>query len=265
MSRTSDCDPNEIASPNTPAPAISGAVSTPRCDSTISAATTAITTPNAARSIGSTVCRREPGDGLVLAAGQPGTAIGILEMPVDRHARHFPGDGGDEQRTDGDADRLHRPRALLRRQFEGFDPDPGEREQRGEHDRGAQDALRRARRQRGPRPAAPASGGMSRRDVAPAARGQPLEDEQHQNDRQGRYQRPCNTTAARATGRTRRTAAAGQSPQNAIGSQQAGKRGAQRAEQTAAARRGSGPRPPRGRARRSAHKARKPARRRSAR
>ena len=91
MSRTSDCEPNEIASPNTPAPAISGAVSTPRCDSTISDAITAITTPNAARSIGSTVCRREPGDGLVVVAGQLRAAMGILQMAVDRQAGQLPG------------------------------------------------------------------------------------------------------------------------------------------------------------------------------
>ena len=61
MSRTSDCEPNEIARPNTPAPAISGAVSMPSRDSTIRAAITATRIPNAARSSGSMVCSREPG------------------------------------------------------------------------------------------------------------------------------------------------------------------------------------------------------------
>ena len=61
MSRTSDCEPNEIARLNTPAPPISGAVSMPSRDSMIRAAITATRIPKAALSSGSMVCSREPG------------------------------------------------------------------------------------------------------------------------------------------------------------------------------------------------------------
>ena len=61
MSRTSDCEPKDTANPNTPAPAISGAVSTPSRDNTINTAKTPIATPKKARIIGKIVCSREAG------------------------------------------------------------------------------------------------------------------------------------------------------------------------------------------------------------
>ncbi|MCY1303474.1 hypothetical protein D9M70_531850 [compost metagenome] len=58
-SLTSDCDPKPIATPNTPAPAISGPISTPRPERTISTATTAMKTARKLRRIGNRVIRRE--------------------------------------------------------------------------------------------------------------------------------------------------------------------------------------------------------------
>jgi hypothetical protein len=61
MSRTSACEPKLIASPMTPAPASSGAMFTPSCDSATSTAITMIVMPSRMRSTGSTVVRREAG------------------------------------------------------------------------------------------------------------------------------------------------------------------------------------------------------------
>ncbi len=98
MSRTKDCAPNEIANPNTPAPAIKGAVSMPRRDSTISVTTTAINTPKAARSIGRMVCRREPGavSSSSSLPGSFGPPRDILQVPVDPQPDQLPGEIGDK-------------------------------------------------------------------------------------------------------------------------------------------------------------------------
>ena len=264
MSRTSDCDPNEIASPNTPAPAISGAVSTPRCDSTISDRDHRDHHPERGA--------QHRQHGLQARAGRGPRRRRRAAAGRDRH----PGDAGRSpcaSASQAMAATNSVPTAMpidcIARalcsagQFEGVDPDPGEREQRGEPDRaragcGAPRApsagpcrQRRVRERAGHDRASRARSAARRR----AGPGPPP----------GSISRRGSTTAGRATGRTRRTAAAGQCAQNAIGSQQAGQRGAQRAEQTAAVAADQGLRHLAGAARRSAHTARIPARRRSAR
>jgi len=59
MSRTSDWLPNEMARPNTEAPAISGVMLTPSSDSTSRPPTTTMTEPAMARSSGIRVRSRE--------------------------------------------------------------------------------------------------------------------------------------------------------------------------------------------------------------
>ena len=177
MSRTRDCAPNETASPNTPAPAISGAVSMPRRDSTISTASTAITVPKAARSSGRMVCSREAG-AAASSSSAPGSArpaADILQVPVDRQPEQLPGEIGDEQRPHRRRARLQRAGGGGRGQLDRIDPDPGQRHHRTKQDGRAQDAVKAARHQ----PVDPAPRAADRRlGIVPPPLGQPLEDEQ---------------------------------------------------------------------------------------
>ncbi|MNY77957.1 hypothetical protein D3C86_2180270 [compost metagenome] len=66
---TSVCEPKPIATPKTPAPAISGPISTPRPESTISTATIAMKAARKLRRIGSNVIRR------VLRARSAGSSV----------------------------------------------------------------------------------------------------------------------------------------------------------------------------------------------
>ena len=59
MSRTSDWLPNDTARPNTEAPAISGVMLTPSCDSTSRPPRTRMTTPAMTRSTGMRVRSRD--------------------------------------------------------------------------------------------------------------------------------------------------------------------------------------------------------------
>ena len=180
MSRTSDCEPNDTASPNTPAPAISGAVSTPSRDSTISAATTA--DHHAERGAQHRQHRLQPrGRGAArprlrrrAAAGPPAP----WQMAVDRQPHQLPGDIGDKQRPD----RRRRPSASPRRPrhptSRSRDPDPGERGRRDDQHRrraGCGAACAPRSRSTAERPAGPVA-------IVPAALGQPFEHEHDEDD-----------------------------------------------------------------------------------
>ena len=58
ISRTSDCAPNPIARPTTPAPASKGPISTPSADNIVSVAITAITANKNERNTGASVDQR---------------------------------------------------------------------------------------------------------------------------------------------------------------------------------------------------------------
>ena len=135
MSLTSVCAPKPIATPKMPAPAMSGPISTPRPDRTVSTATTPMKTASALRKIGSSVRSRPPLGhflrGVSLLARQ-------VEPVLDVDLGQLPQQVGDQQDDDAVEHALHEAlegRAAAHR-VDAQMPDIGEPGDRKSDDRG---------------------------------------------------------------------------------------------------------------------------------